>query len=47
MEIKYPHAKILGHKDTGNTNKTCPNFDVIKHGLKISFYEYYKVISML
>ena len=26
---KYPSAKILGHKDTGNTNKTCPNFDVI------------------
>lgn len=26
----YPSAKIVGHKDTGNTNKTCPNFDVIK-----------------
>ena len=25
----YPNAKILGHKDTGNTKKTCPNFDVI------------------
>ena len=25
----YPKAKIVGHKDTGNTNKTCPNFDVI------------------
>ena len=24
----YPQAKILGHRDTGNTNKTCPNFDV-------------------
>ena len=24
----YPKAKILGHRDTGNTNKTCPNFDV-------------------
>ena len=26
---KYPNAKIVGHKDTGNTKKTCPNFDVI------------------
>ncbi len=25
----YPNAKILGHRDTGNTSKTCPNFDVI------------------
>ena len=24
----YPQAKILGHRDTGNTHKTCPNFDV-------------------
>ena len=24
----YPEAKIVGHRDTGNTNKTCPNFDV-------------------
>ena len=24
----YPDAKILGHCDTGNTDKTCPNFDV-------------------
>lgn len=24
----YPKAKIVGHKDTGNTHKTCPNFDV-------------------
>ena len=24
----YPDAKIVGHRDTGNTNKTCPNFDV-------------------
>ena len=28
-KTKYPDAKIVGHKDTGNTNKTCPNFDVI------------------
>ena len=27
--IKYPNAKIVGHKDIGNTKKTCPNFDVI------------------
>jgi len=24
----YPEAKIIGHRDTGNTTKTCPNFDV-------------------
>ena len=24
----YPHAKIVGHCDTGDTQKTCPNFDV-------------------
>jgi len=27
--VKYPNAKIVGHKDIGNTKKTCPNFDVI------------------
>lgn len=31
----HPKAKIVGHKDTGNTNKTCPNFDVIKWSQKI------------
>ena len=25
----YVDAQILGHCDTGNTKKTCPNFDVI------------------
>ena len=25
----YPNSKIIGHKDTGHTKKTCPNFDVI------------------
>ena len=25
----YPNAKIVGHRDTGKTKKTCPNFDVI------------------
>ena len=26
---KYPKAKILGHRDSTITKKTCPNFDVI------------------
>ena len=30
----YPNAKIVGHRDTGNTKKTCPNFDVIKWAQK-------------
>jgi len=25
----YPLAKIVGHCDTGDTHKTCPNFDAI------------------
>jgi len=28
-KLLYPKAKILGHRDVGNTKKTCPNFDVI------------------
>ena len=24
----YPEAEIVGHRDTGDTDKTCPNFDV-------------------
>ncbi len=24
----HPQAKIVGHCETGNTSKTCPNFDV-------------------
>ena len=24
----YPEAKIVGHRETGKTTKTCPNFDV-------------------
>ena len=24
----YPYAKVVGHRDTGKTKKTCPNFDV-------------------
>jgi len=27
-KLIYPEAKIVGHRDTGNTDKTCPNFDV-------------------
>ena len=27
-KLLYPRAKIVGHCKTGNTNKTCPNFDV-------------------
>ena len=27
---KYPQAKVLGHRDSIKTKKTCPNFDVIK-----------------
>lgn len=27
-KLLYPEALILGHCDTGNTQKTCPNFDV-------------------
>lgn len=25
---KYKSSRIVGHRDTGSTNKTCPNFDV-------------------
>ncbi len=27
-QARYPDAEILGHRDMGNTDKTCPNFDV-------------------
>lgn len=27
-KILYPNAEIIGHCDTGQTNKTCPNFNV-------------------
>lgn len=33
-KIKYPSAKIVGHRDLGNTKKTCPNFDVKSWCLK-------------
>ena len=29
-KLSYPFAKVIGHYQTGNTSKTCPNFDVIK-----------------
>ena len=29
-KLIYPKATIIGHCDTGNTKKTCPNFDVAK-----------------
>ncbi len=32
----YPHAEILGHTNTGNTDKTCPNFDVIEWKKKLN-----------
>ena len=35
----YPNAKIVGHRDTGNTKKTCPNFDVISWS-KNKFHEH-------
>ena len=28
-KVLYPNAKIIGHYNTGETKKTCPNFDVI------------------
>ena len=27
-KLLYPNAEIIGHCDTGQTNKTCPNFNV-------------------
>ena len=27
-KLLYPNANIVGHCDLGNTEKTCPNFDV-------------------
>ena len=34
-KILYPKAKILGHCDTGDTTKTCPNFDVVNWAKKL------------
>jgi N-acetylmuramoyl-L-alanine amidase len=27
-KLKYPNTRIIGHCDTGKTDKTCPNFNV-------------------
>ncbi len=27
--VRYPKAKIIGHRDAIKTKKTCPNFDVV------------------
>ena len=35
-KLLYPDAKIIGHCDTGNTEKTCPNFDVITWSRQLS-----------
>ena len=32
----YPKAEVLGHCDTGNTTKTCPNFNVASWIKKIN-----------
>ena len=28
-KVTYPDAKIIGHRDSTITDKSCPNFDVI------------------
>jgi len=33
---KYPKAKVVGHCDFDNTEKTCPNFDAGKWWLSVS-----------
>ena len=35
-KFSYPDAKIIGHCDTGNTEKTCPNFDVLTWSRQLS-----------
>jgi N-acetylmuramoyl-L-alanine amidase len=30
LKIKYPFAKIQGHRDFPNVKKACPSFDAIK-----------------
>lgn len=34
-KVKYPQAKIVGHCDFDNTNKTCPNFNLKKWLIKV------------
>ncbi len=36
LHAKYPHAKILGHRDFPNVKKSCPAFDVAKFLKQIS-----------
>ena len=33
-KLLYPQAKIIGHCDTGETNKTCPNFDAVSWSMQ-------------
>ena len=35
-KVKYPKAKIVGHCDFNNTNKTCPNFNLKKWLIKVN-----------
>ena len=35
-KVKYPKAKIVGHCDFDNTNKTCPNFNLKKWLIKVN-----------
>jgi N-acetylmuramoyl-L-alanine amidase len=34
-KLVYPKARIIGHCDTGNTEKTCPNFDAVAWSIKL------------
>ena len=35
-KVKYPQAKIVGHCDFNNTDKTCPNFNLKKWLIKVN-----------
>ncbi len=35
-KVKYPKAKIVGHCDFDNTDKTCPNFNLKKWLIKVN-----------
>ena len=35
-KVKYPKAKVVGHCDFENTNKTCPNFNLKKWLMKVN-----------
>lgn len=34
-KLVYPKARIVGHCDTGKTDKTCPNFDALAWSKKL------------